>query len=95
MANELYRDKNWLYHHYVVKRMKITQIQELLLEKHGIKISPQALYNWIKKYDLLKYRGKGRRLKSQHAQKRTVTPMQKRVSEMRKRNKQIKKNRGF
>lgn len=70
---ELYRDKAWLYEHYVTRRMKLTDIQKMLLERHGVKISQQALYNWCKKYDLLKYKGKGRNLKV--AKKQVKSPM--------------------
>jgi len=46
---------------YVKKRMSLKDITNLLEKNYNEKISPQALYNWLEKYDLLKYRGKGRK----------------------------------
>ena len=60
MTLDPYKDKTWLYEHYVKKRMNLTDIVKLLSQTYNIEISPQALYNWCKKYDLLKFRGKGR-----------------------------------
>lgn len=74
---KIYQDPNWLYHHYVTKRMNMAQICEILDRDYNIQISHQALYNWCKKFDLLKYRGKGRKLNSQFANvktKRKVRP---------------------
>lgn len=59
---KIYDDRAWLYEHYVSRRMKLTDICELLEKNYNIKITPQAIYNYVKKYDLLKYRGKGRKL---------------------------------
>lgn len=42
--------------------MNLTDICKILKQSYGITITPQALYNWVKKYDLLKFRGKGRNL---------------------------------
>jgi hypothetical protein len=43
------------------------------------------LYNWAKKHDLLKYRGKGRNLKAhKKMNSATVSPMQQRMAEVRK-----------
>lgn len=82
-------DKNFLYEHYVKKRMNLTDIVKLLDKNYNIKVSPQAVYNWCKKYDLLKYRGKGRNL-SAGRPKAPKSPMQKQVEqkrrEMKKRN---------
>jgi|TARA_B110001454_G_scaffold209557_1_gene223159 IS30 family transposase len=64
MALEPYKDKGWLYEHYVKKRMNLSDIAKRLDQSHNITISPQALYNWVKKFDLLKFRGKGRNLSS-------------------------------
>ena len=58
-----YHSKQWLYDHYVKKRMNLTDIAALLREKYNIAVSPQTLYNYVEKYDLLRYRGKGRKLK--------------------------------
>ena len=62
MANEIYKDKGFLYDMYVKRRMNLTDICKHLEQAYNIKVTPQALYNWVKKYDLLKFRGKGRRL---------------------------------
>ena len=64
MAIEPYKDKGWMYEHYVKKRMNLSDIAKRLDQSHSITISPQALYNWAKKFDLLKFRGKGRNLAS-------------------------------
>lgn len=62
MALEPYKDREWLYHYYVQKRMNLKDIVELLSKKHNINVTTQAIYNWCVKYDLLKYRGKGRKI---------------------------------
>lgn len=67
MALEPYKDKAFLYEHYVRKRMNLTDIVKLLEKNYNIKVSPQAVYNWCKKYDLLKFRGKGRNLSAGRA----------------------------
>jgi hypothetical protein len=82
MALEPYKDKSWLYEHYVKKRMNLTDIVKILKQTYNIEISPQGLYNWCKKYDLLKFRGKGRNLAV--TSKRPKSPMQQ-ESERRKR----------
>jgi len=58
---EIYKDREWLYTHYVKKRMNLKDIVDLLAKNYNVKISTQGLYNWLEKYDLLKYRGKGRK----------------------------------
>ena len=80
---EPYKDKGWLYEHYVKKRMKLTDICKVLKQTHNIEVTPQALYNWCKKYDLLKFKGKGRVLKG-ISQRRPKSPMQERVERMRR-----------
>jgi hypothetical protein len=80
---EPYKDKAWLYEHYVKKRMKLTDICKLLKQSHNIEVTPQALYNWAKKYDLLRFRGKGRVLKGV-SQRRPKSPMQENVDRMRR-----------
>lgn len=62
MAEEPYKQREWLYEHYVKKRMNLTDICKTLKQSYGIEVTPQAIYNWCKKYDLLKFRGKGRNL---------------------------------
>tara|TARA_B100000470_G_C19659436_1_gene332417 strand:- start:179 stop:478 length:300 start_codon:yes stop_codon:yes gene_type:complete len=78
---EPYKDKGWLYEHYVKKRMRLTDICKVLKQTHNIEVTPQALYNWCKKYDLLKFKGKGRVLKGV-SQRRPKSPMQERVERM-------------
>ena len=90
---EPYKDKGWLYEHYVKKRMRLTDICKVLKQTHNIEVTPQALYNWCKKYDLLKYKGKGRTLKG-ISQRRPKSPMQERVERMqRERQKSIRARR--
>jgi hypothetical protein len=74
--------------------MNLTDICKRLKESYNIEVTPQAVYNWVKKYDLLKYRGKGRNLSST-SMRRPKSPMQEQVErkrrEMRKLN-QARKN---
>jgi len=81
---------------YVKKRMNLTDICKHLKNTYSIEVTPQAVYNWVKKYDLLKYRGKGRNL-SQASMRRPKSPMQKEVekkrNEMKKLNQAKKKGR--
>jgi hypothetical protein len=83
MALEPYKDKTFLYEHYVAKRMNLTDIVKLLDKNYNIKTSPQTIYNWCKKYDLLKYRGKGRNLSAGRT-KAPKSPAQKLVEQRRK-----------
>lgn len=98
MALEPYKDKEFLYEMYVKRRMNLTDICKLLEKNYNIKVTPQALYNWVKKYDLLKYRGKGRNL-SKTAMRRPKSPMQELVErkrrEMKKMNAMKKKGKKF
>ena len=98
MALEPYKDKAWLYEHYVKKRMNLTDICKVLKQSYNISVTPQAIYNWVKKYDLLKYRGKGRNL-ANTAKRRPKSPMQEKVErqrrEMQKRNKMRRKAKGI
>jgi hypothetical protein len=94
---EPYKDKQWLYHHYVQKRMNLKDIQKVLKDNYNVSVTVQGLYNWVAKYDLLKYRGKGRNLKKRQMQGKTVqkSPMQLRIEaikrEQRKRNQMRKR----
>lgn len=94
MALEPYKDKSFLYEHYVTKRMNLTDIVKLIEKNYNITVSSQTIYNWVKKYDLLKYRGKGRNL-SATSKRRPKSPMQEMVErkrrEMRKANKNKKR----
>jgi IS30 family transposase len=101
---EPYKDKDWLYKHYVQRRMDSKDICELLLEKYNVKISPQGLYNWLKKYDLLKYRGKGRSLnanlqgakmkkKGRAGGKKPLSPMEQRLRQQAKNRKRKRRGR--
>lgn len=58
---EIYKDRQWLYEMYVKKRMNLKDIVDILAKQYNVKISTQGLYNWLEKYDLLKYRGKGKK----------------------------------
>jgi hypothetical protein len=95
MPSEVYRDRAWLYQKYVVERLTLTRIQKLLKERHGITISTQALYNWCKKHDLLKYRGKGRKLKMHNPTgiNMGISPVQKQVNAIRVRKRALAKRR--
>lgn len=97
MALEPYKDKEFLYEMYVKRRMNLTDICKLLEKNYNVSVTPQGLYNWVKKYDLLKYRGKGRNLKNT-AMRRPKSPMQELVErkrrEMQKANKLRKKGKG-
>lgn len=77
--------------------MNLTDIVKLIEKDYGIQVSAQTIYNWVKKYDLLKYRGKGRNL-SATSRKRPKSPMQELVEkqkrEIRKANQQRKKGMG-
>jgi IS30 family transposase len=96
VALEPYKDKAFLFEHYVKKRMNLTDIAKLLQKNYNITVTPQAIYNWCKKYDLLKYRGKGRNLSKSKIQ-RPKSPAQmiaeQRKRELRKRNQMRKKGR--
>lgn len=89
MAMEPYKDKQFLYEMYVKRRMNLTDICKHLQNTYNISVTPQAVYNWVKKYDLLKYRGKGRNLKDT-SKRRAKSPMQELVE--RKRREQRKAN---
>jgi IS30 family transposase len=86
MALEPYKDKSFLYEHYVQKRMNLTDIVKLLEKNYNIKVSTQTVYNWIKKYDLLKFRGKGRNLSANTTNRvaRPKSPMQLSIERKRK-----------
>lgn len=74
-----------MYHHYVQRRMKLADIAELIKKQYGEDVTPQTLYNWAKKFDLLKYRGKGRKLGA-NTQKRNpqIKPKAQGMTEIRK-----------
>ena len=82
MALEPYKDKSWLYEHYVKKRMNLTDIVKLLKQTYNIEITPQGLYNWCSKYDLLKVRGKGRNLSV--TSKKPKSPMQQKAEQIKR-----------
>lgn len=94
MQSEPYKDKNFLYEMYVKRRMNLTDICKHLQKTYNIEVTPQAIYNWVKKYDLLKFRGKGRNL-SATSMRRPQSQAQKaageRKREMQKRMRQKKK----
>lgn len=72
-----YKDKAWFYEHYVRKRMKLQDMADLLKEKYNIKTTPQTLYNWAERHDLLKFRGKGRKLGANMQRRSGGTPTRK------------------
>jgi hypothetical protein len=71
--------------------MNLTDICKRLKESYNIEVTPQAVYNWVKKYDLLKYRGKGRNLSST-SMRRPKSPMQKQVEQKRREMQKINRN---
>jgi hypothetical protein len=81
--SDVYKDKAWLYEHYVQKRMNLTDICKVLKQSYNIEVTPQAVYNWCKKYDLLKFRGKGRNLASTTL-RRPKSPLQEQVEKRRR-----------
>lgn len=76
-----YQDKGWMYQHYVKRRMNLTDIADVLKRNYNIEITPQALYNWAKRHDLLKYRGKGRSLGKRSQKVQPKSPRQKQVQQ--------------
>lgn len=92
MALEPYKDKEFLYEMYVKRRMNLTDICKLLEKNYNVSVTPQGLYNWVKKYDLLKYRGKGRNL-SKTSVRRPKSPMQEQVERKRREMQKINKMR--
>ena len=91
MTSEPYKDKAFLYEMYVKRRMNLTDICKHLEKSFNIKVTPQAVYNWVKKYDLLKFRGKGRNLStggSTRAKPPALIAAEKRNREIKKRNAQ-------
>lgn len=92
MGTEPYKDKNYLYDMYVQRRMNLTDICKHLKNTYNIEVTPQAVYNWVKKYDLLKYRGKGRNLSKSNVQ-RPKSPMQEAVEKKRREMQKINRDR--
>jgi hypothetical protein len=92
VGTEPYKDKNYLYDMYVKRRMNLTDICKHLKTTYNIEVTPQAVYNWVKKYDLLKYRGKGRNL-SQTSMRRPKSPMQEAVEKKRREMQRINRDR--
>lgn len=92
---EQYKDKAWLYEHYVQKRMNLKDIQHVLKTGYNTSVTVQGLYNWVEKYDLLKYRGKGRKLKAKTTGGRPVvkSPMQLRMEAMKREQRRIQSSR--
>jgi hypothetical protein len=91
LAIKPYQDKNLLYELYVKRRMTMTDIHKYFQEKYGYEGTSQTIYNWLKRYDLLKYRGKGRR--SATNQKPALSPMAKQAAQMRRDQRKIMKQR--
>lgn len=80
---EIYKDRQWLYEMYVKKRMNLKDIVEILAKQYNVKISTQGLYNWLEKYDLLKYRGKGKKKGANLQRPKNGTSMGKSPAKMR------------
>lgn len=53
---KLYQDRDYLYSEYVIKRKSAKDIGK------ECGVTEMSIYNWLKKFDLLKFRGKGRTL---------------------------------
>lgn len=87
-----YQDRALMYELYVKRRMTMTQIHKHLEEKYGYEGSSQTIYNWLKRFDLLKYRGKGRKSIS-NAQKPTLSPMAQKAQQIRREQKKRMKQR--
>ena len=62
MAFEIYKHRDFLYEYYVKRRMNLVDIQELLEKQYNVKVSHQTIYNWVCKWELEKFRGKGRKI---------------------------------
>ncbi len=90
MPNEPYKDVIWLRKHYVSDRRKLTDIQKILHDQYAVDVTVQTLYNWCKKFDLLKFRGKGRNLK-RGTKKMPKSPMQIRVEKERRQRQRMNK----
>jgi hypothetical protein len=63
--------------------MNLTDICKVLKQSYNIEVTPQAVYNWCKKYDLLRFRGKGRNLSSTTL-RRPKSPLQEQVEKRRR-----------
>lgn len=63
-----YQDKAIMYDLYVKKRMGIKQMSEIFKNNYNCDATPQTIYNWLKKMDLLKFRGKGRNIAATRGQ---------------------------
>ena len=87
-----YQDRALMYELYVKRRMTMTQIHKFLEEKYGYDGSSQTIYNWLKRFDLLKYRGKG--IKSiSNQMKPTLSPMAEEAKRIRREQKKRMKQR--
>jgi len=53
---KIYQDRDYLYNEYVLKKKTAAQIGK------DCGVTEMSIYNWLKKYDLLKFKGKGRSL---------------------------------
>lgn len=91
MASKPYQDRLLLHELYVKKRMTMTSIQKYFEDKYGCVVSSQTIYNYLKKYDLLKYRGKGRR--NVVGKKPVLSPMAMRAQQIKREQRRRMKNR--
>lgn len=53
---KLYENRDWLYEQYVLKNKTAKEIAE------EVGRTEMTIYNWLLKFDLLRYKGKGRKL---------------------------------
>lgn len=53
---KIYENPDWLYEQYVVRGRTAKDIAE------EVGRTEMTIYNWLAKYDLLRYKGKGRKL---------------------------------
>lgn len=53
---KIYEDRDWLYEQYVRKGRTAKDIAD------DCNVTEMTIYNWLKKFDLLKFKGKGRTL---------------------------------
>lgn len=53
---KLYENRDWLYEQYVLKNKTAKEIAD------EVGRTEMTIYNWLLKFDLLRYKGKGRKL---------------------------------
>jgi transposase len=53
---KIYEDRDWLFEQYVKQGRTAKDIAD------DVGVTEMTIYNWLKKFDLLRYKGKGRSL---------------------------------